>query len=139
MRSKLVKEAIMSRGLSVRQFAQSIGIPASTLQSAIEQDDGIEKMRFSNVVKICDALGLDLKTFEPIRKPFNVMMFSTEDLSGDEFNVLMMYREADGKIRDAVQAVLNSCAPIIENGRKESEKMVTEYERTHGPHESGSA
>ena len=40
MRSKLVKEAIMSRGLSVRQFAQSIGIPASTLQSAIEQDDG---------------------------------------------------------------------------------------------------
>ena len=36
MRSKLVKEAIMSRGLSVRQFAQSIGIPASTLQSADE-------------------------------------------------------------------------------------------------------
>jgi len=67
MKEAVVKEAIKSRGLSVRQFAQSIGVPTSTLQSALEQDGGIDKMRFSSVVKICDALGLDLKTFEPIR------------------------------------------------------------------------
>ena len=58
MRSRLVKEEIESRGLSVRQFAQSIGIPASTLQSAVEQADGIEKMRFGSVVTICEALNM---------------------------------------------------------------------------------
>ena len=74
MRSRLVKEAIEGRGQSVRQFAQSIGIPASTLQSAVEQEDGIEKMRFGSVVIICEALSLDLKTFQPIRN-FEVCSF----------------------------------------------------------------
>jgi DNA-binding Xre family transcriptional regulator len=109
MRSKLVKEAIMSRGLSVRQFAQSIGIPASTLQSAIEQDDGIEKMRFSNVVKICDALGLDLKTFEPIRD-FEMRSLFNED----EFSITRMYRNSEPKIKKAVRNILEACSDEME-------------------------
>ena len=104
MRSKLVKEAIMSRGLSVRQFAQSIGIPASTLQSAIEQEDGIDKMRFSNVVKICDALGLDLKTFEPIRD-FEMRSLFNED----ELSITKMYRNSEPKIKKAVHNILETC------------------------------
>lgn len=100
MKEVIIKEAIKSRGLSVRQFAQSIGIPASTLQSALEQDDGIEKMRFSNVVKICDALGLDLKTFEPIIRDFE---------NEDEFSITKMYRNSEPKIKKAVHIILETC------------------------------
>lgn len=104
MRSRLVKEAIESRGLSVRQFAQSIGIPASTLQSAVEQADGIEKMRFGSVVTICEALNLDLKTFQPIRESAVCSVFPE-----DEMSVLEMYRVSDAKIQEAVRSILEVC------------------------------
>jgi hypothetical protein len=67
VRTERLKKAILSQYGSVRKFALTIGIPPSTLQSAIDNNT-IGKMAVDTVILICENLGLDIKTFEPTNK-----------------------------------------------------------------------
>ena len=128
MKAKLLKKAIDSQYKSVRQFAEAVGIPSSTLQSAIDKD-AFSKMQIGTVIKICDALGLDVKTFQPI------VSLAWEPPNQEESEILTLYRQAEPTIKEAVRSVLKCCTPDMRGKYKEFE---SEYERTHGPHESGS-
>ena len=58
-----VKKMILAKYPSIREFARQTGIPHGTIVSAL--NNGIERMAWSRVVKICDVLDLDYVTFEP--------------------------------------------------------------------------
>ena len=58
-----VKKMILAKYPSIREFARQTGIPHGTIVSAL--NNGIERMAWSRVVKICDVLDLDCVTFEP--------------------------------------------------------------------------
>ena len=62
--TRRIKELIIEKYPSIREFARESGIPHGTLVSAL--NNGIEGMAWSKVVRICDCLNIDYGTFEPI-------------------------------------------------------------------------
>ncbi|MBQ3789846.1 MAG: transcriptional regulator [Lachnospiraceae bacterium] len=56
-RAEILKQAILRQYKSVRQFAIEMGIPYSTLVTAL--DRGIEGMAYGTVIKMCDKLSLN--------------------------------------------------------------------------------
>lgn len=63
-KSQKLKSIILSQYKSIREFSKMVGVPNSTLVSAL--DNGIEGMAVGKVIKICDTLNIDIKTFEPL-------------------------------------------------------------------------
>lgn len=63
-KSKILKKEILSQYKSIRQFALEMGIPYSTLVTALER--GIEGMAYGTVIRICDKLNLNPVTFKPL-------------------------------------------------------------------------
>lgn len=56
-KAEILKREILNQYRSVRQFAMEIGIPYSTLVTALER--GIEGMAYGTVIKMCDRLNLN--------------------------------------------------------------------------------
>lgn len=52
-----LKDLIIKKGKSIRQFAYDLDMPATTIQSML--NNGIEKAGIKKVIKICDYLGID--------------------------------------------------------------------------------
>jgi hypothetical protein len=65
MKNVLLKKAILAKYESVRAFGKAIGVPPSTIQSAIDNNT-IGKMAVDTIIKMCEDLRIDVKTFEPI-------------------------------------------------------------------------
>lgn len=63
-KAKVLKEEILSQYKSVRQFALEMGIPYSTLVTAL--DRGIDGMAYGTVIRICDKLNLNPVTMKPL-------------------------------------------------------------------------
>ncbi|MGN0132288.1 MAG: helix-turn-helix domain-containing protein [Lachnospiraceae bacterium] len=63
-KSKILKKEILSQYKSIRQFALEMGIPYSTLVTALER--GIEGMAYGTVIRICDKLNLNPVTFKAL-------------------------------------------------------------------------
>lgn len=94
MKSDLLKKEILKKYKSVRNFAETIGIPSSTIQSAIDTDN-FDKMSVGRMIKICDALGIDVKTFKPL-SPGN------GKISADEESLISAYRRLDPVLKQYV-------------------------------------
>ena len=60
-RTEILSELIDMRG-SRRSFAESIGLPPTTLQSMLTR--GIGKASIDNVMKVCKALGISVEDLE---------------------------------------------------------------------------
>lgn len=58
-----LKNIILKKYPSVREFARQVDIPHGTIASAL--NNGIEGMAWERVVRICDSLQIDYVTFEP--------------------------------------------------------------------------
>lgn len=56
-KAETLKKEILRQYRSVRQFALEMGIPYSTLVTALER--GIEGMAYGTVIKMCDKLSLN--------------------------------------------------------------------------------
>lgn len=63
-KSEKLKKAILEQYKSIREFSKVVDIPNSTIVSAI--DNGIHGMAVDKVIRICEALNLDVKTFNKI-------------------------------------------------------------------------
>ena len=63
-KSKILKKEILNKYKSIRQFALEMGIPYSTLVTAL--DRGIEGMAYGTVIRICDKLNLNPVTFKSL-------------------------------------------------------------------------
>ncbi|MCI8965564.1 MAG: helix-turn-helix transcriptional regulator [Clostridia bacterium] len=55
-RTEMIKQLILLKYKSFREFAKSIDMPQSTLMSALNNDIG--GMSINNFIKICHALGV---------------------------------------------------------------------------------
>ena len=63
-KAEILKGVILSRYKSIRQFAVEMGIPYSTLITALER--GVDGMAYSTVIRICEALSLNPIDFSPL-------------------------------------------------------------------------
>lgn len=65
-KAEMLKQEILKQYKSVRQFAIEMGIPYSTLVTAL--DRGIEGMAYGTVIRMCDKLSLNPVDFSPLEK-----------------------------------------------------------------------
>ena len=65
-KAEILKKEILRQYRSVRQFALEMGIPYSTLVTALER--GIEGMAYGTVIKICDRLSLNPVDFTSLER-----------------------------------------------------------------------
>ena len=63
-KAEILKKEILGQYRSVRQFAMEMGIPYSTLVTALER--GIEGMAYGTVIKMCDKLSLNPVDFSSL-------------------------------------------------------------------------
>lgn len=63
-KTEKLKHIILSKYNSIREFSKIVEIPSTTLTSAL--DKGIGGMAVDRIIKICDVLNIDVKTFEPL-------------------------------------------------------------------------
>ncbi|WP_026506409.1 helix-turn-helix domain-containing protein [Butyrivibrio sp. MC2013] len=65
-KAEILKKEILNQYKSVRRFAIDLGIPYSTLVTALER--GIEGMAYGTVIRMCEALNLNPVDFTPLDK-----------------------------------------------------------------------
>ncbi|WP_252246784.1 helix-turn-helix transcriptional regulator [Clostridium sp. ZBS4] len=99
-KTEKLKHIILSKYNSIREFAKIVEIPSTTLTSAL--DKGVGGMAVDRIIKICEVLNIDIKTFEPINDS------SENNLSKEETTLLENYN----KLNDL--------------GKKEANKRVAE-------------
>ncbi|HAR84555.1 MAG TPA: XRE family transcriptional regulator [Clostridium sp.] len=76
-KTEKLKNIILSRYGSIREFSKIVGIPSTTLTSALDRDIG--GMAVDRVIKICDVLDLNVKTFEPLDTNSKESILSKEE------------------------------------------------------------
>ncbi len=65
-KAEILKKEILGQYRSVRQFAMEMGIPYSTLVTALER--GIEGMAYGTVIRMCDKLGMNPVDFTSLER-----------------------------------------------------------------------
>ena len=65
-KAEILKAEILKQYKSVRQFAIEMGIPYSTLVTAL--DRGIEGMAYGTVIRMCDKLSLNPVDFSSLER-----------------------------------------------------------------------
>lgn len=73
-KTKKLKNIILDRYGSIREFSKIVGIPSTTLTTAL--DKGIGGMAVDRVIKICEVLDIDVKTFEPLNLKYKEVKLS---------------------------------------------------------------
>lgn len=85
-KSKILKEVILTRYRSVRQFATVMNIPYSTLVTALER--GIEGMAYSTVIRMCSILDLNPVDFSSLEEGDNLSQQITTRKVMEKYNRL---------------------------------------------------
>lgn len=88
-KSEKLKSAILSNYKSIREFSKIVDIPNSTIVSAL--DNGIGGMAVDKVIKICDVLNLDIKTFDKLTNTL-----SADALSKNEMKLIGDFNKLNG-------------------------------------------
>lgn len=97
-KSDKLKSIILSKYKSLREFSSAVGIPNTTLVSAL--DRGIEGMAIEKVIQICDFLHIDIKTFEPIQEKADFSLTHTQK------NLITKYEALDAHGKEIVDVVI---------------------------------
>ncbi len=100
----ILKKAILNQYRSVRQFATELGIPYSTLVTALER--GIEGMGYGTVIKMCEKLNLNPVDFSPLEKDIT--------LGGKlmENQVMAKYLKLNQTGRDKIMELMDDFAQV---------------------------
>ncbi len=88
---QLIEQEIKKQFKSVKRFSEEIGIPQTTLVSAIK--NGLKGTAYETVVKVCEKLGIELVNY-------NSHIVMTDDV----INLINMYNALDEKGAHAVMA-----------------------------------
>lgn len=100
-KTEKLRKLIIEKYGSIRAFSKVVNIPSTTLTSAL--DKGIGGMSVDKVIKICEELAIDVKTFEPVSYGSN-----------------LKWRE---------ETLLKNYNKLNSNGKHEAEKRVEELTR----------
>lgn len=92
-KTQKLKDIILSRYSSIREFAKFVEIPSTTLTSAL--DKGIGGMAIDRIIKICEILDIDIKTFEPLNTETKEL-----NLTDSETTLLFNYNKLNNLGKD---------------------------------------
>lgn len=98
-KSEKLKKIIKTKYKSIRAFADDVGIPNTTLVTAL--NNGIGGMAVEKVIAICEKLEIDIKTFDPTAN------YSSKGLSQSEIEIIKKYRALDERGKANVLAILD--------------------------------
>lgn len=99
-----LKTLIVEKYKSIRQFANEVNMPATTIQSML--NSGIENAGVKKVMRICDVLGIDTDALadgyieEKKINPVDITVF--------EYDYIKKYRKLDAVDKQAVDGLLNT-------------------------------
>lgn len=85
-KTEKLKHIILSKYNSIREFAKIADIPSTTLTSAL--DKGIGGMAVDRIIKICEVLNIDIRTFESINDSLPNNLSETETTLLENYNKL---------------------------------------------------
>ena len=107
-----LKNYILSRYSSIREFSISINIPYSTLDSIFKR--GVENANIANIIRICDALNISADELASGR----IAIKSDKKLCPDEEEILLLYRSMNQKGKDLVLTTVRTYAgnPDMQKG-----------------------
>ncbi len=111
-----LKELIISRYKSLRQFSIEIDLPYTTLSGMLER--GIGNAGIQKVIKICQALAIDTDALADGR--IEERKINDEAVTFREKNLLKKYRSIDMNGKETVDYVLND---IYDRCVKEQEEI----------------
>lgn len=102
-KTEFIKKKISNTGMSVRKFAESIGIPNTTLNSMLSR--GIGNASVNNVIKICSALNICVESLYDICKHNDIPLTNEEKELLKNFNKLnsLGKNEANKRIAELTQ------------------------------------
>lgn len=118
-KTKKLKNIILNKYGSIREFAKVANIPSTTLTSSL--DRGIGGMAVDRVIKICDILNIDIKTFEPIEN--NIISKTENKLSKKEENLLSNFNKLND---DGKDKVITYTKDLTETPKYQKENTVNE-------------
>lgn len=116
-KAEILKKEILRQYRSVRQFAMEMGIPYSTLVTALER--GIEGMAYGTVIKMCDKLSLNPVDFTPLEKDVSLGARLLEN------HVMSNYMKLNQMGRDKILELMDDFVQIDKyrvKGKKTKEK-----------------
>ena len=103
-KAEILKKEILGQYRSVRQFALEMGIPYSTLVTALER--GIEGMAYGTVIKMCDKLSLNPVDFTSLEKETSLGAQLLEN------RVMQYYVKLNQDGRDKVLELMDDFAQV---------------------------
>ena len=103
-KAEILKKEILKQYKSVRQFAMDMGIPYSTLVTAL--DRGIDGMAYGTVIRICGKLGLNPVDFSSLEKDASLGALLLEN------RVMQYYLKLNQPGRDKVMGILEDYTKI---------------------------
>ena len=107
-KTKKLRDIIIKNYGSIREFSKIANIPSTTLTSSL--DRGIGGMAVDRVIKICEILNIDIKTFEPIE-------IDTNKKENNKTETLLSIKE---------HKLLKNFNKLNETGKDEAIKRVSE-------------
>ncbi len=116
-KAEVLKKEILRQYRSVRQFAMEMGIPYSTLVTALER--GVEGMAYGTVIKMCDKLSLNPVDFSSLERDATLGAQLLEN------RVMVNYVKLNQDGRDKILELMEDFAQIekykvkIKKGKKE--------------------
>ncbi|CEQ27149.1 helix-turn-helix domain-containing protein [Paraclostridium sordellii] len=115
-KTKKLRDIIIKKYGSIQEFSKVVNIPSTTLTSYL--DRGVGGMAVDRVIKICDILNIDIKTFDTIKE---CEVLEIEDINNKNVNI---------KNKDTIsikeRKLLNSFNNLNETGKDEAIKRVSE-------------
>ena len=114
--SEKLRKIILTKYKSLKEFANEVNIPSTTLISAL--DRGIGGMGIDRVIRICDTLKIDIKTFEPIKKTYNPYKL---ELNKEEYELILLLRTLNIK---GINKVLDYTSDLLETNKYKKESRL---------------
>ena len=103
-KSEILKKEILRQYRSIRQFSLEMGIPYSTLVTALER--GIEGMAYGTVIRMCDKLNLNPVDFSPLDEEAALGAKLIEN------RVMLSYTKLNQEGRDKILDLMEDFAQI---------------------------
>lgn len=110
-KAEILKKEILAQYRSVRKFAMEMGIPYSTLVTALER--GIEGMAYGTVIRMCDQLHLNPVDFSSIERDASLGEVLLEN------RVMQYYIKLNQAGRDKVLELMDDFVQIDKYRAKE--------------------
>lgn len=124
--TKYIKERIIEDYGSIRRFAKKIGMPTSTLNTALNKERGFNNMPVENALKVCDGLGIQVE---------DLYNNNVEPLTGTENRLVDIYRSVSEPAKELIisqaESVKKYDTEILET-EKEQEEVTDIEEKPEG-------